>query len=147
MEMVAFVAPMTLALGAGLFAAGLLSFLDIHFFKTKLAERAALAAGLALILMTELMFASSNMSQRFLNGQRSDVLECRLDAETALPEERQKNSQEMRNRIVQCMKGFGYEWTTGHKRCKEAPVATNAFCYLPTRPFDRVVTEFLMMFE
>lgn len=93
------------------------------------------------------MFASSSMSQRFLNGQRSDALECRLDAETALPEERHKNSQEMQNRIVQCMKGFGYEWTTGHKRCKEAPVATNAFCYLPTRPFDRVVTEFLMMFE
>ncbi|HEY8071251.1 MAG TPA: hypothetical protein VIE47_04710 [Methylocystis sp.] len=145
--MVAFVAPMTLVLGAGLFAAGLLSFVDIHFFQTKLAERAALAAGLALILLTELMFASSSMSQRFLNGQRSDVLECRLDAETALPEERHKNSQEMQNRIVQCMKGFGYKWTTGHKRCKEAPVATNAFCYLPTRPFDRVVTEFLMMFE
>jgi hypothetical protein len=33
--MVAFVAPMTLVLGAGLFAAGLLSFVDIHFFKTK----------------------------------------------------------------------------------------------------------------
>ena len=147
MEMVAFVAPMTLVLGAGLFAAGLLSFLDIHLFKTKLAERAALAAGLALILLTELIFASSNMSQRFLNGQRSDVLECRLDAETALPEERHKNSQEMQNRIVQCMKGFGYEWTTGRKRCKEAPVATNAYCYLPTRPFDRVVTELLMMFE
>ncbi len=35
MEMIAFVAPVVLVLGARLFAAGVLSFLDIHFFKTK----------------------------------------------------------------------------------------------------------------
>lgn len=147
MEMIAFVAPATLVLGAGLFAAGVLSFLDIHFFKTRLAERAALAGGLALILLAELVFASSDMSMRFLNGQRSDVLECRLDAETALPDERHKDSPVMQNRIVECMKGFGYEWTPNHARCKEAAVASNPFCYLPTRGFDRVVTELLMMLE
>ena len=45
-DMVTFVAPVTLVLGAGLFAAGALSFLDIHFFKIKFGERAALAGGL-----------------------------------------------------------------------------------------------------
>jgi hypothetical protein len=146
-EMIAFVAPTILVLGAGLLAAGVLSFLDIHFLKTRLAERAALAGGLALIVLAELIFASSDMSMRFLNGQRSDVLECRLEAEAALPEERHKDSPVMQNRVVECMKGFGYEWTPSHTRCKEAPVATNPFCYLPTRGFDRTVTELLMLLE
>ncbi len=147
MDMIAFLAPVILVLGAGLFAAGLLSFLDIHFFETASAERAALAGGLSLIVLAELIFATSDISMRFLNGQRSDVLECRLDAETALPEERHKDSPVMQNAIIACMKRSNYEWTPGNTRCKEAPVATNPFCYLPSHGFDRVVTEFLMVLE
>lgn len=127
MDMITFVAPLTLLLGAALFAAGAVSLLDVHLFKTTLAERIALVAGLTLIVLTEFIFAASNVSLRFLNGQRSDVLECRLDAETALPEERHRNSPDLQNRIVQCMNGFGYQWTANHKRCKEASVATNPF--------------------
>ena len=147
MEMIAFVAPATLALGAGLFSAGILSFLDIHFFETVLAERAALAAGLALIVLTELIFASSGMSTRFLNGQRGDVLECRFDAEAALPEERHKDSRALQDRILACMKGSGYDWAPDRARCREAQVATNPFCYLPARGFDRLVTEVLMALD
>ena len=53
----------------------------------------------------------------------------------------------MHDYIVRCMNGFGYEWTTGQARCKKAPLATNPFCYLPRRLFDRLVTEFQMEFE
>ncbi|MBI1868340.1 MAG: hypothetical protein HYS06_08615 [Methylocystis sp.] len=146
-DMATFIAPLTLLLGGGLFAAGALSFLDIHFFKTKFGERAALAGGLALIVLTEFIFASSNMSARFFNGQRNDVLECRLAAETALPDERSKSSVVMHDHIVGCMNGLGYEWTARHSRCQEGPVATNPFCYLPVRPFDRIVTELQIRFE
>jgi hypothetical protein len=45
-DMMTFIAPLSLVLGAGLFAAGVLSFFDIHFFKNRFAERAALAGGL-----------------------------------------------------------------------------------------------------
>ncbi len=147
MDMVAFLAPLTLLLGAGLFAAGLLSLFDIHFFATKTAGRVALAAGLALLASAEFMLASSGMSLRFLNGQRADVLECRLEAETALPAERNRDSLVLQKRIVQCMDRFGYAWTASHERCRESKVATNPFCYLPTRRFDRWVTRFLMFFE
>jgi hypothetical protein len=147
MEMIAFVAPVILVLGAGLFAAGVLSFLDIHFFEKRLAERVALAGGLSLIFLAELIFASSDMSMRFLNGQRSDVLECRLDAETALPEERHKGSPVMQAKIIECMKRFDYEWVPDGVRCKEAMVATNPLCYLPTRGFDRAVTKLLTMLD
>jgi hypothetical protein len=146
-EMIAFVAPVILVLGAGLFAAGALSFLDIHFFEKRLAERVALAGGLSLIVLAELIFASSDMSMRFLNGQRSDVLECRLDVETALPEERHKDSPVMQAKIIECMKKFGYEWDPHSARCKDGTVATNPFCYLPTRGFDRAVTKLIMMLE
>jgi hypothetical protein len=61
-----FIAPFTLILGAGLFAARALSFLDIHFFKTKFG---ATAACLALIVLTEFIFVTSAMSARFINGQ------------------------------------------------------------------------------
>jgi hypothetical protein len=107
--MVTFVAPLTLVLGAGLLAAGILSIFDIHFFKNKTAELAALAGGLALIVLTEIIFATSGPSTRFLNGQRSDLLECRMDAETALPLERHKNSRQIHEHILRCMSGFGYE--------------------------------------
>jgi hypothetical protein len=147
MEMLAFVAPVTLVLGAGLFAAGALSLIGIHFLKTRLAERIAFVAGLALIVLTEFMFASSNLSTRFINGQRADVLECRRDAETDLPMERHIDSPRLQSRIVECMNKFGYEWTVGHTHCREAPVATNPFCYLPTRQFDRLATKFLFLFE
>jgi hypothetical protein len=146
-DMMTFIAPLSLVLGAGLFAAGVLSFFDIHFFKNRFAERAALAGGLVLIVLTEFIFAASGMSMRFLNGQRSDLLECRLNVETALPNERHKNSLTIHEHVVRCMNGFGYEWTTAHTRCKEEPISTNPFCYLPTHRFDRVVTEALMMFE
>jgi len=144
-DMIAFVAPLTLALGAGLFSAGLLSFFDIHFFKKRSAERAAFASGLALLVLTEFIFAASGT--RFLNGQRNDLLECRLEAETALPSERRGNSRVFHGHVVRCMEGFGYEWTTAHRRCKDEPVSTNPFCYLPKRLFDRVATEIQMMVE
>jgi hypothetical protein len=146
-EMIAFVAPVVLVLGAGLFAAGALSFLDIHFFEKRLSERAALAGGLSLIVLAELLFASSDMSTRFLNRQRSDVLECRLDAETALPEERHKDSPVMQAKIIECMARFGYKWVPDGARCNEGTVATNPFCYLPTRGFDRAVTKLIMTLE
>jgi len=41
----------------------------------------------------------------------------------------------------------GYAWTTDHEHCKEAPLATNPLCYLPTGLFDRAVTKVQVAFE
>jgi hypothetical protein len=64
-DIVTFIAPFTLILGAGLFAAGVLSLLDIHFFKTKFGQTAALAGGLALIVLTKFILVTSGMSTLF----------------------------------------------------------------------------------
>lgn len=143
----AVIAFLTLLLGSGLIAIGLLSFLDIHFLATRTLERAALAAGLALIVASELVFAFGSLSLRFLSAQRADVLECRLEAETNFPQERHKDSLVINDHIIGCMKRYGYDWTVRHERCKESPVATNPFCYLPAKRFDRLVTRFQMIFE
>ena len=84
-DIATFITPFTLIFGAGLLAAAALSFLNVHFFKTKFGTTAAVAGGLALIVLTDFIFATSGMSTRVLNGQRSDLLECRLDGERALP--------------------------------------------------------------
>ena len=145
-DIATFITPFTLILGAGLLAAAALSFLDIHFFKTKFGATAALAGGLAFIVLTEFIFATTGTSTRFLNGQRHDLLECRLDAEGALPGERDKDGPVMQDHIVRCMNAFGYEWIAGNGRCNKAPSVTNPFCYLPRRLFDRLVTQFQMEF-
>lgn len=147
-DIATFAAPATLLLGGGLVAVGLLSFLDLHFFKTKTQGKIALAAGLLFILATEMLFMTSSQSARFFGGQKLTVTDCELDGETAYPLERQKKkSDAIHNYIVQCMDKLGYEWTVSHDHCREAPIATNAFCYLPKRPFDRSLVAFQMKFE
>lgn len=145
-DIAAFLAPATLLIGSGLFSAGALSFLKVHFFKTKIRETAAIAAGLAFLVVTELIFVTSSLTTRFFGGQAALVSVCQLDAETALPQERHKKSEAMHNYVVGCMRGFEYEWTTEHRNCLDGPLATNAFCYLPMRPFDRAVTRLQMKF-
>lgn len=146
-DFAAFFAPFALLLGAGLIAVGVLSLLGVHFLASVWRERIALALGLALIVATEIAFAFSGMSLRFLNGQRADVLQCRQEAETNFPLERHKNSPIINDDIIACMKRNGYEWTSDHWRCQEAPVATNPFCYLPTKGFDRWFTRLQMALE
>jgi hypothetical protein len=41
----------------------------------------------------------------------------------------------------------GYEWSPEHRRCKEAPLAMNEYCYLPTAFFSRLITETQLLFE
>jgi hypothetical protein len=147
-DIATFIVPATLLLGGALVAAGLLSFLDLNFFKTKIRAKVGLAAGLLFIIASEMLFMTSSQSGRFFGGQKATVTDCELDAETAFPLERQKEKSEaIHNYIVQCMDKLGYDWTVEHDHCREAPIATNAFCYLPKRAFDRTLVAFQMKFE
>jgi hypothetical protein len=126
---------------------GVLSLLGMHFLASVWRERIALVLGLALIVATEIAFAYGGMSLRFLNGQRADVLQSRLEAETNFPLERHKNSAIINDDIIACMKRNGYGWTSDHRRCPEALVATNPFCYFPTKGFDRWFTRLQMALD
>lgn len=143
----AFIVPLTLILGGGLFALGALSFIGVDYFKTKFRNRVAFAIGLAFIVATELIFVTSSSSGRFFAGLKLDVTDCELDGETRLPEERHKDSKVLHDYIVACMSKLGYEWNVEHEHCKEARIATNSFCYLPMRPMARAIVRLQTKFE
>ncbi|MCC3247203.1 hypothetical protein LG047_18090 [Methylocystis sp. WRRC1] len=146
-DFAAFFAPFALLIGAALLAIGLLSLLGAHFLANVWRERVALALGLALLVAAEIAIAFSGLSLRFFNGQRADVLQCRQEAETNFPAERHKDSPIINDNIIACMQRYRYDWTSDHRRCRESPVATNPFCYLPARPFDRWLTRLQIMLE
>jgi len=138
---------MVLIVGGGLLTIGLLSLLDLDFFKSKQRNLGALAMGLALVVASEAVFLTSSGSGRYFSGQRADVTDCEFATEEAHPEERRTNPGLVRAEILKCMDRLGYDWTTDHEHCREAPVATNEFCYLPKDRFGRVLVAFQMKFE
>jgi hypothetical protein len=141
------IAALTLLISCGMIAIGVLSFFNYQYFKTKFLNRASLPFGLALLLVTEAVFMTTGVAARYLSGQKNDVTECEYQVEQAYPQERRTNPALVRGEIVGCMDRVGYEWTTEHNNCKEAPLATNAFCYLPKDVVSRVIVSFQTKFE
>ncbi len=147
-DIATFFAPFTLLLGGGLVALGLLSFFGLDYFKTKLRARVALATGLLFILATEALFLTSSSSGRYFPGQKMDVTDCEFAAERDYPLERGKaGSHVIHDQIVACMGKLGYDWSNEHDHCREAPIATNAFCYLPKAALQRSLVALQMRFE
>jgi hypothetical protein len=144
-----FLAPVVIIVGGGLIATALLSLFNYQFYKTKLQAVAALIGGIALIGVLELMFLGGNsVSSFFFNAQKQQVTACELVGETAHPEQRgTHNSPEIKQTIVACLNEAGYEWVGDHHNCREAPIATNPYCYLPTDIFSRAFTPVQLAFE
>lgn len=142
-----FIAPITLLLGAGLMAIGLLSLINLHYFKTRFRGTVALALGFAFLVATEALFITGSGVGRYYDGQVADVTDCQYDAEQVFPLNRHTGSAVIPNHIKKCMERLGYEWTAEHEHCQEAPLATNTFCYLPRASFARTLVAFQMKFE
>jgi hypothetical protein len=142
-----FLSPLTLLLGGGLLAIGLLSLIDLHFFKTKAQGKIALAIGLLFIFATEVMFVTSGASGRYFEGQKLDVTDCEFQTERDFPAERRSNPKLVHDKIVACMDMLGYDWSREHYHCAEAPISTNVFCYLPRAPMQRSIVAWQMRFE
>jgi hypothetical protein len=141
-----FITPAALVVGCALIAGGGLYFIDIKFLTSRLQAIGALILGALILGLLEIVLAGS--STAFFKAQQVQTSECELVGEAAHPEERNSGvTEKTHQHIVACMKEYGYEWTTEHRHCKEALVATNAFCYLPTDGFSRVVTNVQMQFE
>ena len=142
-----FLSPITLFLGGGLLAIGLLSLFDLHFLKTKTQGKIALALGLLFVLATEAMFVTSGASGRYFEGMKIDVTECEFQAERDFPRERREQPAFVDEKIKACMDTLGYEWSDAHYHCKEARLSTNVFCYIPRESLQRSIVAFQMKFE
>jgi hypothetical protein len=145
-DLAVFIVPFALIIGCGLLAAGGLYFMNIRFLENARYAMASLAAGALILGVLEIILYGSSVG--FLKEQQLKTSLCELDAESAHPEARQgADPAILHGAITGCMKEAGYEWDGGHRHCKEAPVATNAFCYMPLASFDRTITGFQMNFE
>lgn len=145
-DLAVFLVPFALIIGCGLLAAGGLYFINIRFLKDARYAVASLAGGVLILGALEIILYGSSVG--FLKEQQLKTSLCELDAESAHPEARQGADPSILHRaITGCMKEAGYEWDGNHSHCKEAPVATNAFCYIPVDSFDRTITTFQMNFE
>ncbi len=142
-----FFAPFTLLIGGALLAIGLLSLFDLHFFKTPLRGKLSLAIGLAFMLATQVMFATSSAGGRYFEGQKALLTDCEYKVERDYPAERRDNPKLIGEKITACMGDMGYEWSSSHAHCAEAPIATNVFCYLPSGAMERRIVAFQMGFE
>ncbi len=132
--------------GSGLTAAGFLYFLGIKFCADRLQAILALSTGLLLAIGGEFALTASSMS--FFKAQQAQASVCLLEGEAAHPAEpRSDPAKIIYTHIVSCMKAGGYVWTMANKHCQEAPLASNAFCYLPSAILPRAVTWAQMQFE
>ena len=132
--------------GSALVTAGVLYFFDIKFCSDKTQAIAALIGGVLMVGGAELALVGSSVS--FFKAQQVQTSACELEGETAHPENRRRDlNNVIYTHIVGCMKAAGYVWTTEHQHCKEAPVASNSLCYLPSGAFARVVTIAQVEFE
>ena len=131
--------------GCVLATAGGIYFMDIKFLRDKSSAFAALVCGVALAGSAEAALVGSSSS--FFKAQQIRTSACELEGETAHPENRGSDTgRVIYDHIRDCMKTAGYVWTSNQEHCKEAPPASNPFCYLPSDAFDRLVTSFQVAF-
>jgi hypothetical protein len=126
-------------IGCVLVVTGGLYFMDVKFLKHKGSAVAAVGCGLLLAGSAEAALVGSSSS--FFKAQQIRTSACELEGETAHPEHRGGDrGKVIHHHIRDCMKAAGYDWTSEQEHCREALVATNPFCYMPSNVFERMVT-------
>jgi hypothetical protein len=145
-DLAVFLTPAALVIGCALIAAAGLYAIDMRFLRSRTQAIAAFVTGTLIIGVLEIILAGSSVS--FFKAQQVQTSACELEGETAHPEARLGAAAEIiQKHIVACMQREGYEWIAQHRGCKEAVVATNPYCYLPTSSFDRTITSVQLSFE
>ena len=141
-----FLAPILIIGGGGLVAFGGLTLFGLDLvFKTRTQAILGICVGLVLLGVLEIRFYASGAS--FFENQKVVVGYCHVEAEKANPSQRGAQSDALNKSIAACLSNEGYEWSPEHRRCKEAPLAMNEYCYRPTAFFSRLITEAQLLFE
>jgi hypothetical protein len=141
-----FLAPILIIGGGGLVAFGGLTLFGLDLvFKTRTQAILGICAGLVLLGVMEIRFYASGAS--FFENQKVVVGYCHVEAEKANPSQRGTQSDALNKSIAACLSKEGYEWSPDHRRCKEAPLGMNEYCYRPTAFFSRLITNVQLLFE
>ncbi len=115
--------------------------------RSKLAQGVVFAAAGFMFIAGMTVHFTGSTNTAFLRGQRQQTSACELSSEAAHPYERGGSSGVIGRDIISCMQAVGFVWTPEAAQCKEAPVATNSYCYLPKARFDRAVTLAQLAFD
>ena len=130
--------------GSILTAAGGLYFIDIKFCEDWFQAVVMLVGKLLMVAGGEIAVTGSSMS--FFEAQQARTASWRAKARIRTSGATISEGVIFKH-IVGCMKSAGYVWTTSHIHCREAPVASNPLCYLPSAAFARIVTSSQTTFE
>ena len=88
---------------------------------------------------------SSNTA--FLKGQMAQTSRCELESEAANPSARGGSTGVIGRQIVACMQKSGFDWIDQAPLCREAPMATNGYCYQSASWFGRAITNAQLAFN
>lgn len=150
-EQTAFVIIVAYALGFFMIVAGGVAFIRsasvLAHTRNRLALGVVFSATGAMFIAGVGVHLTGSSNTAFLNGQLTRASQCELLGETAHPDARGGATGVISRHIVSCMEGSGYAWTDGSSRCREAPMATNGYCYAPQAWFDRAITTAQLAFN
>ena len=88
---------------------------------------------------------SSNTA--FLKGQLAQTSQCELESEAANPAARGGSSGVIGRQIIACMRNSGFDWAAEAPLCREAPMATNGYCYQSASWLDRAIVHAQLAFN
>jgi hypothetical protein len=114
---------------------------------SKLAQGVVFAAAGFMFIAGMAVHFTGSTNTAFLRGQHQQTSACQLSSEAAHPDQRGGSAGVIGRGVIDCMQAAGFEWTPEAAQCKEAPVATNSYCYLPRARFARAVTEAQLAFD
>ncbi|PPD43384.1 MAG: hypothetical protein CTY15_10175 [Methylocystis sp.] len=150
-ELTALIMAALFLLGAVMVVAGGLGFMRSNLVlmetRSRLAQGVVFAAAAFMFVAGIGVHFTGSSNTAFLKGQMQSASQCELEGEAAHPDARGGKTGVIGRHIVSCMSASGFQWSQDEARCREAPVASNAYCYQPAAWFDRAIVTAQLAFD
>ncbi len=131
-------------LGAIMIVQGGVGFMQSHLVlldtNSKLAQTTIFALAAMMFVAAIGVHFTGSSNTAFLKGQMAQTSQCELESEAANPAARGGSSGVIGRQIVACMRNAGFDWVVEVPLCREAPVATNGYCYQSASWLNRAIT-------
>ena len=138
-------------LGAIMIVQGGVGFMQSHLVlldtNSKLAQTTIFALAALMFVAGIGVHVTGSSNTAFLKGQMAQTSQCELESEAANPAARGGTSGVIGRQIVACMQKAGFDWAAQTPLCREAPMATNGYCYQSASWLDRVITGAQLVFN
>ena len=138
-------------LGAIMIVQGGVGFMQSHLVlldtNSKLAQTMIFALAALMFVAGIGVHVTGSSNTAFLQGQMAQTSQFELESEAANPAARGGTSGVIGRQIVACMQKAGFDWAAQTPLCREAPMATNGYCYQSASWFGRAITNAQLAFN